>query len=107
MAVKQNAIDHAYEYPLAAAVIEKSFYIDDYLSGADDRETAIKLQQQLHNLHTCSRFLLRKWISNDTFVLQNIPEDLRDSREIHPISETDKYSKTLGLEWNVTMDQFT
>ena len=29
-----------------------------------------------------------------------------DSREIHLNSELDKYTKTLDLEWNVTMDQF-
>ena len=106
MAVKQNAIDHAYECPLAADVVEKSFYVDDCLSGAEDRETAIKLQEQLHDLFACGGFLFRKWNSNDPLVLQSIPEDLRDSREIHPISETDEYTKTLGLEWNVTMDQF-
>ena len=27
MAVKQNAIDHAYKYPLAADTVEKSFYV--------------------------------------------------------------------------------
>ena len=106
MAVKQNAIDHAYECPLAADVVEKSFYVDDCLSGADDRETAIKLQEQLRDLFARGGFLLRKWNSNDPLVLQSIPEDLRDSREIHPISETDEYTKTLGLEWNVTMDRF-
>ena len=106
MAVKQNAIDHAYECPLAADVVEKSFYVDDCLSGADDRETAIKLQEQLRDLFARGGFLLRKWNSNDPLVLQGIPEDLRDSREIHPISETDEYTKTLGLEWNVTMDRF-
>ena len=76
------------------------------LSGADDCETAIKLQQQLHNLFTCGVFLLRKWNSNDPLVLQSIPEDLTDLREVHPISETNEYTKTLGLGWNVTMDQF-
>ena len=29
MAVWQNAIDHAHEYPLAARVVEKPFYVDD------------------------------------------------------------------------------
>ena len=31
---------------------------------------------------------------------------LKTSHEVHPISETNEYTKTLGLEWNVTMDQF-
>ncbi len=45
MAVKQNAIDFTHEYPLAAAVVEESFYIDDCLTGADDMETAIMMHK--------------------------------------------------------------
>lgn len=41
MAVKRNAIDHAHKYPLAAEAVEKSFYVDDGLSGDDDVKTAI------------------------------------------------------------------
>ena len=98
MAVKQNAVDHVYEYPLAADTVEKSFYVDDCLSGANDCDAAIKLQRQLHSLFARGSFLLRKWNSNEPVVLQAIPEELRDSREVHPISETNEYTKTLGLE---------
>ena len=35
MAVKQNAHDHALQFPLAAETVDKSFYVDDCLSGAD------------------------------------------------------------------------
>lgn len=61
MAVKQNAIDHAHEYPLAAEAVEKSFYVNDCLSGAASPESAMMLQQQLDSLFTCGGFLLRKW----------------------------------------------
>ena len=101
MAVKQNAIDHAHEYPLAAEVVEKSFYVDDCLSGAANPESAVMLQQQLSGLFSRGGFLLRKWNSNDPSVLQNIPEELRDSSSIQAISESGEYAKTLGLEWNV------
>ncbi len=46
MAVKQNAIDHAHEYSLAAEVV-KSFYVDDWLSGVANTELAMMLRQQL------------------------------------------------------------
>ena len=36
MAEKQNAIDHAQEFPLAAEAARKCFYVDDCLMGADD-----------------------------------------------------------------------
>ena len=98
MAVKQNAIDHAHKYPLAAEAVEKSFYVDDCSSGADTPSMAITLQQQLHDVFTQGGFLLRKWNSSDPLVLQSISENLRDSREVHPILETNEYTKTLGLE---------
>ena len=69
MAVRQNAIDHAHEYPLAARIVEKSFYVDNCLSGTGSPELAILLQQQLSDLFACGGFLLRKWNSNNHSVL--------------------------------------
>ena len=106
MAVKQNAIDFAHEYPLAAEVVERSFYVDDCLTGATSPKLAVLLQQQLNDLFSRGGFLLRKWNSNDPSVLQSIPGELRDSREVQTISECNEYTKTLGLEWNTSTDQF-
>ena len=44
MSVKQNSIDFAEKYPLAAVAIEKSIYVDDCLTGASSVEEAIRLQ---------------------------------------------------------------
>ena len=50
MAIKQNAIDLAHEYPQASEVVEESFYVDDCLTGADNNEDAIKLHYELQAL---------------------------------------------------------
>ena len=47
MSVKQNAIDYSHEYPMAAEVVKKAFYVDDCLTGATDSKSALTLQQQL------------------------------------------------------------
>ena len=60
MAVKQNAIDHAMEFPQAAKIVDKSFYVDDCLTGADSIPEAIKLQTDLCSLFSKGEFLLRK-----------------------------------------------
>ena len=57
MAVKQNAIDFAEEFPLAASAVHASFYVDDGLVGADSAEEATRLQQQLQELALLSRRL--------------------------------------------------
>ncbi len=106
MAVKQNAVDLAHEYPLAAEAVKKSFYVDDGLTGADDVKTAITLQEQLQVLFSRGGILLRKWNSSEASVLRGISPELRESRELRPISDASSYTKTLGLEWNTATDQF-
>ena len=106
MCVKQNAMDFATKYPLAAKAVEESFYVDDCLTGADNVEMAIKLQQELQCLLSHGGFLLRKWNSSNLAVLQNIDPDIRDSEAIHHIHDGRESTKTLGLEWNTKSDEF-
>ena len=106
MCVKQNAMDFATKYPLAAKAVEESFYVDDCLTGADSVEMAIKLQQELQCLLSHGGFLLRKWNSSNLAVLQNIDPDIRDSEAIHHIHDGRESTKTLGLEWNTKSDEF-
>ena len=63
MALKQNALDLAHQYPLAAKAVNLSFYVDDTLTGADSVEEAVALQQQLLELFDRGGFTLRKWNS--------------------------------------------
>lgn len=60
MAVKQNSIDFATEFPIAAKVVDTSFYVDDCLTSANSIEEAIDLYTQLHTLFSKGGFLLRK-----------------------------------------------
>ena len=50
--------------------------------------------------------MLRKWNSNDPSIIEKIPDELRDSRQVQAFHESAQYSKTLGIEWNVSADQF-
>ena len=94
MAVKQNAIELAHKYLLAAEAVLDSFYVDDGLTGAEDIESAITLQRQLQDLFTSGGFMLTKWNSSEPLVLQAIFPDLLESREI------------LGVNWNTVNDTF-
>ena len=95
MSVKQNALDFALEYPQA---VEKSFYVDDRLTGADSVEEALQLQKQLQELFSRGGFLLRKWNSSEATVLQHIAPELWDSQSLHAIPDPDEYTKTLGIQ---------
>ena len=58
--------------------MEESFYIDDGLTGADNVETAARLQKELQQLFVKGGFLLHKWNSNNSTVLQHIEPELKD-----------------------------
>ena len=106
MCIKQNATDHATQYPLAAAAVLNSFYVDDGLTGADSIEQAIELHNQLQVLFATGGFLLRKWNSSESAVLEQIDPELRDIQHTHTIIDSETYTKTLGVEWNSNSDQF-
>ena len=107
MCVKRNATDFAHKYPLAAKIVEDSFYVDDCLTGADSVEEGVEIHRQLQGLFSEAEFLLRKWNSSSPAVLETIPEELRDSQTSLTIFDTDDvYTKTLGIEWNSVMDHF-
>ena len=75
MAVKQNAMDYALDYPLAAKAVEHNFYVDDGLSGTDSIAEAIVLQVQLQKLFGKAQFPLRKWNSSSPKVLEQKPPE--------------------------------
>ena len=82
---------------MAAKVVHKSFYVVDYLTGAADSKSTIILQRQLTELFLRGGFILRKWNSNDPSILEKIPVELRESREVHIFPDDSQYSKTLGI----------
>ena len=50
--------------------------------------------------------MLRKWSSSDPSVLESIPIELRDSKATVVLSDSEHYTKTLGIEWNALSDHF-
>lgn len=92
-------------YPKAADIVLRDFYVDDLLTGCDTTEEAIELQHQISILLQFGGFQLRKWITNDTTVLQNIPEDHRELSL--PLKfELDNTTKTLGMHYHPAVDAF-
>ena len=106
MSVKHNALDNALEFPKAANAVETSFYVDDCLTGAESVKEAMDLYQQLLDFFAKGGFFLRKWNSSDRHVLCHIKPEFQDTQSIHHIPSTDEYTKTLGIEWNASMDHF-
>ena len=105
--VHTQAKVHAADYPHAAETVDNSMYVDDVLDSFETVDEAIQLRHELSELLAMCNFKLRKWSSNDSTVLNDIPtEDRLQSIEIHGTEESPKI-KTLGVLWESTSDVFT
>ncbi|XP_071578599.1 uncharacterized protein [Temnothorax nylanderi] len=97
--------DYGDEFPLAALVLLLLTYVDDCTFGADNRELALKIRDQLIALLAKGGFRLRKWASNCPELLSDI--DLSDhglarDKDLH----ADEPLKILGVAWNPESDSF-
>jgi hypothetical protein len=106
--LQKLADDESLEFPEAAEVIMKDFYVDDLLTGTDSLEEGMKLQRDIIEVLRRGGFNLRKWNSNNDELLENLARNHNEPRE-KQISSNDTTIKTLGLLWNAKDDslQFT
>ena len=59
--LQKTAEDHGEDYPEATQHIKSSFYVDDFLGGADSPQEAVNLFNQLRDILQRGGFHLRKW----------------------------------------------
>ncbi|XP_058817215.1 uncharacterized protein LOC131680520 [Topomyia yanbarensis] len=101
--LQQLANDEGDSYPLAGPAVRKSFYIDDFIGGAQSITEAIQLRTELSELLAKGGFPLRKWTSNQLPVLAGLsPDEIGTQSSI----QFDKHEtvKTLGISWEPEPD---
>ncbi|XP_055714277.1 uncharacterized protein LOC129808525 [Phlebotomus papatasi] len=94
-------MDEGHEYPLAAELVKKHFYVDDCLFSAPTFEEAREAKEQLISLLNLAQLELSKFRSNHPD-LQSEPTD--ESQQIQEFEEL--VVKTLGMTLNVNTDTF-
>lgn len=92
--VQSHAKKCSEEFPDASREVLSNMYVDDCLSGADDIEATVKLQQFLDKMMERGGFNLTKWVSNSREVLSPL-----DFNATEPL-------KALGIYWNTLTDCF-
>ena len=103
--LQQAAADHGEEYPRASHHIRQSFYVDDFLGGADTPQEAVELFHNLRTILNKGSFSLCKWRSSSPAVLQEIPVDLQEAQPVKTATSSNSApSKALGLQWNSQVD---
>ena len=108
-ALLQTADDHGEEYPRATQHIKHSFYVDDFLGGADTPQEALLLFTQMRRILERGGFNLCKWRSSSSEVLQQIPVSLQEESHIKDATSpnTPTQSKALGLQWDSRQDNMS
>jgi len=98
--LKYLAEQHASTFPVGAKCVERDFYVDDLLTGADtitDAKLVIKETAQLLRLGS---FELSKWASNCPQLLANV----NDKRNRSTIVSGHSHSRVLGTQWDHSKD---
>ena len=104
--LQQTAVDHGEEYPKATQHIKNSFYVDDFLGGADSVDEAVQLFHELREILQKGGFQLRKWRTSSKDILSQIPKDLQESNPVKESTAVNNQtqSKALGLLWDSELD---
>ncbi|XP_060854980.1 uncharacterized protein LOC132932621 [Metopolophium dirhodum] len=98
------AEDEYSNFPEACAAIKNDFYMDDYLGGANTKEMAVQLRNDLRTVLQSGGFNLRKWSANDSVLLQNLNKENDDSMLVLELE--DEMAKVLGVLWHPRKDIF-
>lgn len=99
--VKEHFKREGHKFPRAAEC-EKDIYMDNIVTGAYSVEDALELYTQLNEFFSSAGFLLRKFSSNNPYVLSEIPEEHLEKPL--PLHEHGSMIKVLGLQWNPLSD---
>lgn len=91
------------KYPLAAAVLKYSTYVDDIHCGSNDLSELEATKLELIAIMREASFSLHKWSSNNSEILKDIPSNLQCFDSVD-FDKTSKYIKTLGLTYDVVCD---
>lgn len=104
--VVQAAREAKESSPEAAMIIERDFYMDDCVTGAQSEDRAIELANEIGNVLLGTGFKLTKWKSNSRKVLGALNQTGVDDCDSMVFSE-DGQTTVLGLKWLFGRDQYT
>lgn len=90
------------QLPDIANIIRRDFYVDDLLTGTETIEQTVYIRKNIAQVLDTAGFKLRKWASNDSAILDDVPMQDRVLNNVN-FNDTD-HTKTLGTIWKITSD---
>ncbi|GBN10956.1 hypothetical protein AVEN_25289-1 [Araneus ventricosus] len=93
------------EFPTTTECLNRCFYVDDFISGADSLQDALEISTQAVSIMDQASMVLRKWTTNSDELRQLwIREGLENQLQVNPISPRANSTKVLGMLWNTVED---
>ncbi|XP_054259330.1 uncharacterized protein LOC128984071 [Macrosteles quadrilineatus] len=102
----QLANDEGDSFPEAAEILRTQTFVDDVISGGDSEEEALRLQRQLIALLARGGFEQRKWTSNSSRLLLDLPDGHRET-PVFLQDSSQPHDTILGIHWPPVTDCFT
>lgn len=103
--LRQLADDEGHDFPIASSILNRNFYVDDVLFGADSIESAIEIREKLNQLLARGGLHLRKWAANTEELLPDVRRGDHERASDVPLEELDSIH-VLGIAWNPNRDGF-
>lgn len=94
------------KYPVTSSRIFDDFYVDDLISGSQSSKCAIQYVKDAQAILIDSGFPIKKFLSNDSIVMNSIPPELRADESTSIDLQMETSTKTLGMTWNPKADTF-
>ena len=103
--LQRDAKHYGSDFPIAAETIEKSTYMDDSIDFVQTEAQGRVLYSQLSKVLSKAGMHARKWLSNSSSVLADIPVEDRKA-EVDLDRSLLPCTKTLGVWWLEDQDVF-
>ena len=103
-ALHQVAKDNAVNDKNLVKVVQRNFYMDDFLKSVRTPQEAIEIYHKVRDILIKGGFKLTKWITSDEEVKSHIPETDRSTKVVKTFEAEPPSSSILGLNWNVDRD---
>ena len=103
--LKQLCIDEGAAFPETVKAIKDKLYVDDFLSGAEGLEEAGFQRDQLIRLLLKWGFQLKRWVSNNPSLLEDIPAEDRLRPDWLQFATGGPVNE-LGISWDLLHDAF-
>ncbi|GBO31399.1 hypothetical protein AVEN_65523-1 [Araneus ventricosus] len=93
------------EFPTTTECLNRCFYVDDFISGADSLQDALEISTQAVSIMDQASMVLRKWTTNSDELRQFWKrEGLENQLQDNPISPSVNPTKVLEMLWNTVED---